>query len=168
MNGVTKGLDFYKSKGYTLIGVSNQGGCAAINQSTNKPHKSIEDAITEMKNTLDLLLQLEYICFCPDFEGLTMWKLFKDKPALEIKQHNTSEFESFPKPGAGMINHFLQNKTIEEAWLIGDRPEDDGAASSAGIDFIWVDTWRQRFTSGINEFKPTSIKQIEFLQGIKL
>ncbi|RUS93795.1 hypothetical protein DSM106972_095540 [Dulcicalothrix desertica PCC 7102] len=168
MDGVTKGLDFHRSKGYVMIGISNQGGCAAINQSTGKPHKSIEDTtITEMRNTLQLLPQLELIYFCPDFEGLTAWQIFRDN-ALEIKQNDISELGSFRKPGAGMINHFLQNKAIEEAWLIGDRPEDDGAASSAGIEFIWADTWRQRFAPGIHEFRPTNMKQIGLLEGIKL
>lgn len=167
MDGVTKGLDFHYSRGYIMIGISNQDGCAAINEKTGKPHKSIEDAITEMKNTLELLPQLELIYFCPDFEGLTARKVFRDN-TLEIKQDDVSEFGSFRKPGAGMINHFLHNKAIEEAWLVGDRPEDDGAASNAGIDFIWADTWRQRFLPGFNEFRPTSKKQIEFLEGIKL
>lgn len=167
MDGVIKGLDFHKSKGYTLIGISNQGVCAAINQATGKPYKLIEDAIKEMQNTLQLLPQLELIYFCPDFEGLIMWKVSKND-FLEIKQDDTYKFESFRTPGAGIINFFCNQNAPQEAWLVGDRPEDDAAANNAGIDFIWASTWRNRFAPGINEFTPTSIKQVEFLEGIKL
>lgn len=120
MDGVIKGLDFHKSKGYTLIGISNQGVCAAINQATGKPYKLIEDAIKEMQNTLQLLPQLEYICFCPDFEGFIMWKVSKND-ALEIKQDDTYKFESFRTSGAGIINYFCNQNAPQEAWLVGDR-----------------------------------------------
>jgi hypothetical protein len=96
-----------------------------------------------------------------------MWKVSKND-ALEIKQDYTYKFESFRTPGAGIINFFCNQNAPQEAWLVGDIPLYDAAANNAGIDFIWASTWRQRFASGINEFRPTNIKQIGFFEGIKL
>ena len=34
----------HKRQGYTIIGITNQGGCDTINRDTGKPLKSLEDA----------------------------------------------------------------------------------------------------------------------------
>ena len=33
-----------------------------------------------------------------------------------------------------------------EAWMIGDRPEDEQAATAARIGFMWADIWREKFS----------------------
>ena len=65
----------HKAQGYTIIGVTNQGGCDTINRDTGKPLKSLEDAIAEQQYTLSLIPQMEAIYFCPSMKGLTCWKV---------------------------------------------------------------------------------------------
>jgi phosphoglycolate phosphatase-like HAD superfamily hydrolase len=36
----------------------------------------------------------------------------------------------------------------DEAWMIGDRSEDEAAACSAGISFMDADIWRERWRTG--------------------
>ncbi|QFS49657.1 hypothetical protein [Nostoc sphaeroides] len=43
----------HKAQGYTIIGITNQGGCDTINRDTGKPLKSIKDAIAEQQYTPD-------------------------------------------------------------------------------------------------------------------
>ena len=31
---------------------------------------------------------------------------------------------------------------LSECWMVGDSPEDEGAAGNAGIRFIWAGDWR--------------------------
>ena len=61
MAGVHEAIAHHKAQGYTIIGITNQGGCDTINRDTGKPLKSIEDAIGEQKYTLKLIPQLEAI-----------------------------------------------------------------------------------------------------------
>lgn len=47
--------------------------------------------------------------------------------------------QSWRKPAGGMINQVLCDGMGESAVFIGDRPEDEEAAKSAGVDFIHAD-----------------------------
>ncbi len=63
MEGADKAVAYFHGQGWRIIGISNQGGAG---------HKSLEDAIAEMKLTQELLPQLLTIYFCPDFEGVQL------------------------------------------------------------------------------------------------
>lgn len=56
----------------------------------------------------------------------------------------------------------------DQVWMIGDRQEDEAAAQTAGVNFMWADVWRNRFLPGMPELKPATKEQVEFLEGIKL
>lgn len=133
-----RAIAYFSSLGYQVVGVSNQGGCAA-------GHKSIENAISEMQFTLSLLPQLSCIYFCPDFDGLECWRVEVDS-ATQVKQYSTTEFGSFRKPGAGMIKVASNRYAVTiDSYMIGDRPEDGECAVNAGIKFFPADVWRKQF-----------------------
>lgn len=158
--GVQKALEYYQSQApnWTMIGISNQGGVGA-------GYKSIKDAIAEMSFTLELLPQLKAIYFCPDFEGVTCWKVTSSQ-SLEIKQFN-NEFGSFRKPGTGMIDLAIGDYQIEkgDSWYVGDRPEDEQCAITAGLHYMEAGMWRNRFLPGMYEVKPATIEQVKFLES---
>ncbi len=43
--------------------------------------------------------------------------------------------------------------------------EDEQCAQAAGVNFMWADVWRQRFTPGIYEFKAVNVEQVRFLEA---
>lgn len=152
--GVEEAIAQYSDWG--IIGVTNQGGVAA-------GHKSLEDAITEQVITLKLIPSMEFICFCPDFEGARMVYVGRTghpegfwteeiNGSLAIKR-----FGEFRKPKPGMLNYaldwaladgFWRNKkltridSIADALMVGDREEDQLAAQAASVQFMWADQWR--------------------------
>lgn len=135
IEGADRAIARFHSQGYTIIGVSNQGGVAA-------GHKVIEDAIAEMQCTLQLIPQLSCIYFCPDFAGLECWRVEKNS-AKQIEQFSTVEFGSFRKPGAGMIKLATNRYQLDiESLMVGDRLEDEQSATNAGIKFMSANVWR--------------------------
>jgi len=58
MDGVNNAIDYYLKNDWNLIIISNQGGVAA-------GHKSLEDAIAEMKFALGLFPAIDEAYFCP-------------------------------------------------------------------------------------------------------
>lgn len=132
IDGATEAIARYP--GWTKIGITNQGGVAA-------GHKSLGDAIAEQHITLQLLPELDWIYFCPTYDGNACWKVDRYN-SLEIKQFFIEEFGSFRKPGAGMINLALRQFDVEQSLYVGDRPEDEQAATAAGVPFMWAHDWR--------------------------
>jgi D-glycero-D-manno-heptose 1,7-bisphosphate phosphatase len=140
----------FKSKGFTIIGASNQGGVAA-------GKKSLEDCIAEQAYTLELAYEadvaIDEILFCPDYEGkiclgVDGWKEVRFiSSSRDYSQ--SSEFAPFRKPHAGMINlaihlyaHPFDDKEI---YFVGDRTEDEQAAKAANVQFIHATEWRSSY-----------------------
>jgi D-glycero-D-manno-heptose 1,7-bisphosphate phosphatase len=69
--GATDAIAQFHNQGYTIIGISNQGGVAM-------GYKSLEDTIAEQLYTLELLPQISCIYFCPDLEGKHCWLVSKE------------------------------------------------------------------------------------------
>ena len=145
IEGVQEAVLVYKNSGYTIIGITNQGGVAS-------GHKSLESAIIEQQVTLGLLPSLDFIYFAPTYDGLVCWRIDR-KDETEIKQLSTEEFDSFRKPGAGMLNLALKFYEVspKDCLMIGDRPEDEQAATSAGMPFAWAKDWREQ-SFGSNDY----------------
>lgn len=70
--GADKALTHYHAEGWTIVGITNQGGIAA-------GHKSLENAIAEQEYTLKLLPTIESILFCPDFGGNALYRVTRNK-----------------------------------------------------------------------------------------
>ncbi|WP_049769555.1 HAD hydrolase-like protein [Rippkaea orientalis] len=79
--------------------------------------------------------------FCPDYEGKICYRCYRENwinlsPVI---------IENCRKPSPGMINFLIQfHAPITDALMVGDRPEDEGAAQAAGIKFMLANEWRNQ------------------------
>ena len=95
LKGVEAGVEYFHQRGFALVGISNQGGCTAINEEMRKPFKTTEEVVEEFRNTLKLVPELECIYFCPDFKGYYCYKVGKNDSEV-IKYDNPQETELVP------------------------------------------------------------------------
>jgi D-glycero-D-manno-heptose 1,7-bisphosphate phosphatase len=80
-----------------------------------------------------LSIPTEMIAICPSH------------PKASIPQYRLDSVHR--KPGAGMLHHLMTTcrawywpgLAVADVLMVGDRPEDEGAAHAAGIDFKWAD-----------------------------
>ena len=139
IEGTQKALAYYQSKGFTLIGITNQGGVAA-------GHKSLESAIEEQRITLELFPELLKVYISPDFEGnrciCVDRKSYADTAYPQLRG-------KFRKPEPGMIQIQFESCNLppkkEKCWMIGDRPEDEACAAAAGVKFVWASVMHAQF-----------------------
>lgn len=134
LSGVAERIADHKAVGDVLVIASNQGGVAA-------GHKSLRDAVAEMRYCLKLLPDIESALFCPDFDGNQCWYVDRDRDyQIEMLQWQGR----MRKPGDGMVQQALgSHPDTEEILFVGDRPEDEQAAQAAGVAFVWADEWRR-------------------------
>ncbi|MGL4378767.1 MAG: HAD-IA family hydrolase [Microcoleaceae cyanobacterium] len=134
-------LDSYKEKGWDIAIISNQAGVAA-------GHKLLHDCFLEFRFCLELFPVIDSAYFCPDFEGAICWRIWGDcsgKNRIEYNPENTLiefNFEAykFRKPNPGMLLAAIQHFDPDgEILFVGDRDEDKGAATAAGIAFQWAE-----------------------------
>ncbi len=144
--GVKGALQFAVADGWFPVVVSNQGGVAA-------GHKTLNNAIDEMRFCLGLFPEIKEAFFCPDYEGdicCRVWgkgeehrieytPLSWDVIGLEIRGQ-------FRKPSPGMLKLAASLHSADKALMVGDRPEDEGAALGAEIKFVWASVWRDNPT----------------------
>jgi D-glycero-D-manno-heptose 1,7-bisphosphate phosphatase len=146
---MVEAVNHYTACGFICMGISNQGGCEALNPATGKPWKSIEDAISEEAYTLELFPDLRYIYFCPDFAGRQCWQLGRKYDASPLHLSWGGKFITrYRKPNDGMIQAAILNFggeiKIQEAWVVGNR-DDAGCADKSGIDFIPAERLHEQF-----------------------
>lgn len=128
--GTIELLTRLKDDGSAIVIASNQGGIAA-------GYKSQQATIEEMRFCMNLLPQIKAAYFCPDFEGRRCVRIF----ALIKAVYELEDGRNYRKPGAGMLLEAIEDWNlagIDGAFMIGDRPEDEGAAEAAGIAFQWI------------------------------
>lgn len=121
-------LEQLKADGSTIVIASNQGGIAA-------GYKSQQATIAEMKFCMDLLPQISAAYFCPDFEGRLCVR------SLGLTFHEIEDGRIYRKPGAGMLLQAIEDwnqARLDDVVMVGDRPEDEGAAEAAGVAFRWI------------------------------
>ena len=129
--GVDEAIDRYV--GWLIVGITNQGGVAA-------GKKSLENCIEEQQEFLRMFPDMDSIYFCPDFEGKVCYRVEPDC----FENCSIDRWGDFRKPGAGMIRSALKHlPRMREGLFVGDRPEDELAASRARLPFIWADAWRE-------------------------
>jgi D-glycero-D-manno-heptose 1,7-bisphosphate phosphatase len=137
-------IALYVKDGWTIVGATNQGGVAS-------GKKTLQDAIVEQEITLKLVSQLEYILFCPDFEGRQCYCVSPHR-TVAVHEHwkKYSRFiGEYRKPNPGMIllaherlnSGYSQPGNTSESLMVGDRDEDKAAAVAGGIRFLWNHEW---------------------------
>lgn len=141
--GVKDALQFAVADGWFPVIVSNQGGVAA-------GHKTLENAIDEMRFCLALFPEIKEAFFCPDYEGDICWRVWGKGEKHQIQYTRLSWDvigldigSQFRKPNPGMLKLAASLHGADKALMIGDRPEDEGAARNAEIRFVWDSVWRQ-------------------------
>lgn len=162
--GVAEVIRRYADEGWAMVICSNQGGVAA-------GHKTLEEAIAEMRYCLNLLPEINTAYFCPslappkwlrwlrhlgfyatrcyrvdrDGRPLSAAEWFVDEDYILAGGDNTFGYR---KPGGLMLfwaateHLILADGWHENVLFVGDRPEDEGAANAAGVRFMWADDWR--------------------------
>lgn len=135
IEGALLQLRRYKGDGWTMVGITNQGGVAS-------GHKTMGDAIEEQWLTLMACRGLlSEIYFCPEYDG-SECICVDGEQRLNYRRFSRTN-QSFRKPGAGMLelamelNSFSREKTM----MVGDRSEDEESAKNAGVAFQWAKTW---------------------------
>lgn len=140
IKGADKALAHYHTEEWLIIGISNQGGVAAL-------HKTLEDALEEQRYTLEMLPQMQEILICTEYPP-------KDNYCYIVTRKNLlvcDNYSQYRKPGTGMIQCGIERTNPVQVWMVGDRHEDEAAANAAGVNFMWADIWRDRWTS--SEYK---------------
>lgn len=146
--GASKAIAHYSDR-FICIGITNQGGVAA-------GHKSIESAIEEQHITFELFPELSEIFFCPNW-GESCYQISRGNAPLSFEAPigDDSLKVSCRKPGHGMLLIASQTFGLDNAWMVGDRPEDEQCATAAGINFIPTEMMLAKFTSGMSEIDCT-------------
>lgn len=126
--------------------VSNQGGVEA-------GHKTLENAILEMRFCLELFPQIEEAFFCPDFSGSVCYRVWgncsedcrirygvDELLASYLDRPDFTTKACFRKPDSGMLDLTINLFSPQRVTMIGDREEDRKAANFAGypVDFFWA------------------------------
>jgi histidinol phosphatase-like enzyme len=139
--------------------VQTDAGVYTINGLFKARHKSIEDAIEEMKFAMGLT-GINTAFFCPDMAGQQCLWLDREKAGDQIECRELGDSNAIdglncrkPEPGMLIVARSFQIWREEDlvevdgvqSWkpglclMVGDRPEDQAAALAAGFDFCWAD-----------------------------
>lgn len=156
IEGTQQAIKHFYNRGYKIFGISNQGGCDTINPSTDKPFKTVDDAVLEMHNTLTLFPEINSIFICPSMNGdmciaINSRRDDKSKPLVITNIKSCLWQGLYRKPSIGMISEIqclydgLGILNNEESLVVGDRFEDSECAKNAGIPFMAADVWRNKY-----------------------
>ncbi len=147
--GMDKALILAKRLGYKIGVASNQGGVKA-------GFKTERDTLKEFNCLHVLYPEIDLSVFCPDdgdvigtiavSNGLGSYKRYThqdfDLSNIEQSGQGICQFDSFRKPGAGMIQYIIsQFPGAKNVIFVGDRPEDEQAALNANVTFLWADVF---------------------------
>lgn len=132
IDGISALLNRYVVDGWCLAIASNQAGI-------EKGYKSLSDAFLEFRYCLELYPQIMEAYFCPNFSGGECWRVWND--CSESYRIRYSDGRNYRKPGPGMLQLAMEIHSPDEVLYVGDRSEDEGAATSAGIPFMLAEAF---------------------------
>jgi D-glycero-D-manno-heptose 1,7-bisphosphate phosphatase len=143
--GVAEAIARYAASGWTIAIASNQVGVAS-------EHKMLGQTIDEMSYCLELLPSIELVAFAHSFEDQD----YGECVFIDARDHGfqwkivTNARQRFRKPSDGMIDLLASTACGDRLWrnkmdvlMVGDRLEDEGAAQTAAVRFMWADEWRE-------------------------
>lgn len=121
----------YKQQGWRIVGVSNQGGVALGHLTL----ETMNDAAMRTVALTDFAFDLMYACtHHPEAKDPEMANCFCRKPKMGMLV--MAQMALGVMFGSEIYPPHL-------ALMVGDRPEDEQCASSAGVRFMWAEEWRQ-------------------------
>lgn len=142
LSGAKAAIAHYHSNGWKAVIISNQAGVEA-------GYKTLESCTLEMHHALELFPEIQEAFFCPVFDGSECYQVWrKDIIAHGAGAYQTWELNlqgKYRKPNPGMLLLAQAIYGANECLMVGDRPEDEGAAQAAGIPFMWAEEWRSPF-----------------------
>jgi HAD superfamily hydrolase (TIGR01662 family) len=115
---------------------SNQGGIS-------KGHKSLDEVKAEFMEVFGLLPQIKVACFCPDYKGQILHRIWTDGTFDTLNREIFPNFRSFRKPEPGMLQYlmFLFQGMYSQVLFVGDMNSDEQAAAAAGVKYLDVENW---------------------------
>lgn len=148
--GVVDALNYFKSVGWLLVGISNQSSIATGD-------KSLKDVKAEMQFTIELLPQMRSIYFCPDLEGFYCWRIENNwyMPALFDTPYKG--YYRMPNPGMLLYAYNFENECdnpqnfMKDCYMVSDRVKDSEIARNAGCSFLDGKSFRDGFLLETNK-----------------
>ena len=141
--GTTAALDYFKSAGWLILGISNQTGVEAS-------YESLAEVKAEMQFTIELLPQIASIYLCPDFHGFHCWR-------IEYENYIPSLFDSpykgyYRKPSPGILFYAYNFENccdnpedfMKDCCMVGNNAEDKETARNAGCSFLDAESFRNK------------------------
>lgn len=125
----------WRAAGGRVVGVSNQGGIALGIVGARRVAAAMRETQRQTGGLFDRIM------FCqhhPDAENLEMGRCWCRKPSAG----------AVVEAAYGLAERFPGE--IYPAYMglfVGDRPEDEQCAASAGLDFQWAHEWRAQATA---------------------
>lgn len=116
-------------QGHPIWIVTNQGGVSA-------GHKTLESAIEEQRQTLELFPMITGVCMADDYVTSNFWVVTprtqkQVQAPLGIKARK-------PEPGMLLYLDGLYSHRSKKLWMIGDSNDDADAAEKAGWDYLHI------------------------------
>ncbi len=148
-DGVIEGLKLLKAQGYIFIMISNQSGVAR--------GYFEEEALINVKNTIQALLQIDQIQFEDFYWSFNHPQGTIEKYAVEC---------NFRKPKPGMILQAAEEHQIDlkNSWMIGDILNDVEAGKRAGCQAVLIDNGNEtEWVPG--EYRTPDYKAKNFFQA---
>jgi HAD superfamily hydrolase (TIGR01662 family) len=117
---------------------SNQGGISL-------GHKSLDEAKAEFMEVFGLLPQIKVACFCPDYQGQILHRIWADGTFDTFKLDNFSHLRPFRKPEPGMLQYLMAlfQGMYTDVVFVGDMEGDEQAAAAARVKYLDVEEWLQ-------------------------
>lgn len=154
-----RAIDFYASKGWMTIALSNQFD----------EELDLEGIIQSLQSAAILMPKVYCFLFCYDIQGNQIWEVGRDYAHLYVREGENRGFDPFDKPNVGQVQfacspYFFENAP-EEVWLVGNSV-DQKMSKLSQVKFCPVELFQKRFSSGLQTLMNISVDQVRFLEGI--
>ncbi|EAW39132.1 hypothetical protein [Lyngbya sp. PCC 8106] len=155
--GVSEAIAYFYRSGWIIIALVNDD---QINHPSTP--QSVDSAKQEKVSILRLFPAISKIYFS-DWTGDFCWSVefnfavenkvqiiqteYQRSDFLNLSRRDQTQFDSFRKPGAGMLRLALLElpDDLEEVWMISHYAVDREAAISAKVNFCPTTTWLKRY-----------------------
>lgn len=135
-DGVVDILKSYKSKGWRIVSISNQGGIALGYVTSNNVARAMQETNRMCANLFDRMYWCDHH---PDAEG----DEFTSKEEKSICLCRKPRIGFVIAAMASLSEKYEDEYRPYACLFVGDRAEDRGCAEGAGIPFMDAEVWRK-------------------------